>query len=180
MVIVWYLNHHTNWLTFAYHCILYICIPWYLIHATSNSKNFQKTWNSLCLYINAFETAQDGHAGQEQQANQWSSCCRSNPYLLSPTPNPQHTHTQNLASSSNTQPSPERTLMRAGVASIQSSSIHHCTIIPEQSSTHNYCPVSLHRTLPCNAHMQMHAAIPPPPLYELSKTPSLCPWPTIM
>ncbi len=93
-----------------------------------------------------------------------------------------HTHTHNLPSSSKTQPPPERTLMRAGVASIQSSSIHHCTIIPEQSSAHNYCLVSLHRTLPCNAHMQMqmHAAIPPPPLYERSKTHSHCPWSTIM
>ncbi len=176
MVIVWYLNHHTNWLAFAYHCILYICISWYLIHATSNSKNFQKTWNSLCLYINAFETAQDGHAGQEQQANQWSSCCRSNPYLLSPTPN---THTHKISLHLNTQPSPERTLMRAGVASIQSSSIHHCTIIPEQSSTHNYCPVSAPNTSMQRSHANACSHTTTATLWAV-KTPSLCPWPTIM
>lgn len=119
-----------------------------------------------CLHT-VQETAQTGDPGQEQ-VNQLSSCCRSNPYLLSPNP----TQTCNLSSSSNIQPSPERSLMRAGVASIQSSTIHHCTIIREQSHTHNYCPVSLHKTLPCNAHMQMHAVLPPPPLYELSKTPS--------
>lgn len=140
----------------------------------SPQKHIQKNKSTTIVLFtkclrNEQETTQTGDTGQEQ-VNQWSSCCRSNPYLLSPTPN---TQTCNLSSSSNIQPSPERSLMRAGVASIQSSTIHHCTIIREQSRTHNYCTVSLHRTLPCNAHMQMHAVLPPPPpLYELSKTPS--------
>lgn len=70
----------------------------------------------------------------------------------STTPN---THKHNLSSSSNVQPSPERSLMRAGVASIQRSTIHHYTIILEQSSTHT-------QLLPCrfavNTSMQpIHA-----------------------
>lgn len=69
----------------------------------------------------------------------------------STTPN---THKHNLSSSSNVQPSPERSLMRAGVASIQRSTIHHYTIIPEQSSTHTitalwFCSEHFHATHTC-------------------------------
>lgn len=104
------------------------------------------TTMALAWHLSKNHAASWPACGEKMQANQCSSCCRWSIQHAHPLPNT-HTHThQTISSSSNIRASPELCFMRAGVASIQSGTIHHCAIMLEQSSEHNYSPVRLNWT----------------------------------